>query len=171
MGTRIFVGNLAYGSSEGALRAHFEEAGFEVRSARIIADRETGRSRGFGFVELAADDAARAIEALDGSSLEGRRLSIREAHDRKDGGGPPRDGAKPPRREAASGRVIVERVGVGEGRRGPPRGPRPGAPDGERPGGFPVAPEPGWSKGEVRRSRKFDGKRGGRRHEDDDSEW
>ncbi len=182
MGTRIFVGNLAYGSTEAALRSHFEQAGFEVRSARIIADRETGKSRGFGFVELADDaETARAITELEASELDGRRLSIREAHDRKDGGGPPRDaGARAPRgsmRDGAPPRgVVVERVGGGDARRGPPgppRGPRPyGGGGGFHGGGafHEPPPEPGWAKGEGRRSRKFDAKRR-RNDDDDDQDW
>ena len=90
MASRIFVGNLSYGSSDASLKEHFEQLGLEVVSARIIVDRDTGRSRGFGFVELAGDEQAkRAIAELDGKDLDGRMLALREAHDKKPGGGRP----------------------------------------------------------------------------------
>ncbi len=75
----IYVGNLSYQLSEDELRSAFEEFG-EVTSARIIVDRETNRSKGFGFVEMSDDDAARAaIEALDGTELAQRTLRVNEA--------------------------------------------------------------------------------------------
>lgn len=78
----IFVGNLPFSASESDLRSLFSEYG-EVDSVAIITDRETGRSRGFGFVELAADArAADAIRDLDGYELNGRALRINEAKPR-----------------------------------------------------------------------------------------
>lgn len=83
MGTRLFVGNISYGTTEAALRTIFEDRGLEVADAVIVTDRETGRSRGFGFVEFSHEaEAQRAQEALDGEDLEGRKMTIREALDR-----------------------------------------------------------------------------------------
>lgn len=90
MGNRLFVGNLSYNTSEDELKTVFAQAG-SVTSVRIILDRETGRSRGFAFVELKSDsEAAEAIETLDGLLVGGRALSVREAEDRpprQNGGG------------------------------------------------------------------------------------
>jgi len=75
----IFVGNLNFASSESDLRAEFEQYG-EVTQARVITDRETGRSRGFGFVEMADDNAAAtAIAQANGKEQAGRRLNVSEA--------------------------------------------------------------------------------------------
>jgi len=79
----IYVGNLPWKSSEEDLRAAFEAFG-EVTSAKIITDRETGRSRGFGFVEMSDDNAARqAIEALNDKDFDGRPLRVNEARPRE----------------------------------------------------------------------------------------
>ena len=79
----IFVGNLSFRCSEDELREAFEQYG-EVSSARIISDRETQRSRGFGFVEMPNDQEARAaIEALDGRQLGGREVKVNEARPRE----------------------------------------------------------------------------------------
>ena len=83
----IYVGNLSFSTQEDALRAEFEAYG-QVTSAKVITDRETGRSRGFGFVEMDDDEAARAaIEALNGKDLDGRTLTVNEARPRESGGG------------------------------------------------------------------------------------
>jgi RNA recognition motif-containing protein len=83
----IYVGNLAYEVSEDALRAAFAEHG-EVSSARVITDRETGRARGFGFVEMPnAAQAEAAIQALNGQDLQGRTLTVNESKPREGGGG------------------------------------------------------------------------------------
>jgi cold-inducible RNA-binding protein len=89
----IYVGNLSYQASEEDLRQAFEAYG-DVDSARIITDRETGRSKGFGFVEMANDDQAKAgIEGLNGTELAGRAITVNEARprqprdDRRGGGG------------------------------------------------------------------------------------
>jgi RNA recognition motif-containing protein len=80
----IYVGNLNFRTTEVALREHFAEYG-EVSSARVITDRETNRSRGFGFVEMPNDDEARAaIAALDGVEFEGRALNVNEARPREE---------------------------------------------------------------------------------------
>lgn len=79
----IYVGNLPFDASEGDLRTLFAEYG-SVDSASVITDRETGRSRGFGFVELSDSSAgATAIEKLDGSEWNGRRLNVNEARPRQ----------------------------------------------------------------------------------------
>jgi len=78
----IYVGNLAYSTTEESLRRLFEAYG-AVSSARVITDRMTGRSRGFGFVEMPNDSEAQAaIEALDGSVHEGRRIRVNPARPR-----------------------------------------------------------------------------------------
>jgi len=80
----LYVGNLSFNTNEARLREIFEEYG-AVRSARIITDRETGRSRGFGFVEFDDDAAAlRAANALNGAELDGRTLTVNEARPRED---------------------------------------------------------------------------------------
>lgn len=79
----IYVGNLPYQTTEDDLRRLFEEYG-EVQRASVVMDRETGRSRGFGFVEMADDaEGNRAIEALDGADLDGRSLKVNEARPRE----------------------------------------------------------------------------------------
>lgn len=79
----LYVGNLSFDTTEEALRATFAEYG-TVTSARIITDRETGQSRGFGFVEMADDQAAQAaISALDGTDMDGRTLTVNEARPRE----------------------------------------------------------------------------------------
>lgn len=78
----IYVGNLPFDAQEGDLRSLFADFG-TVDSASVITDRDTGRSRGFGFVELASnEDGKRAIEKLDGHDLNGRRLTVNEAKPR-----------------------------------------------------------------------------------------
>lgn len=79
----IYVGNLPFSSTSADLEDLFGQYG-QVDSAAVISDRETGRSRGFGFVEMASDDdARRAIEELDGSDLDGRNLKVNEARPRR----------------------------------------------------------------------------------------
>lgn len=83
MNAKLFVGNISYDSTEDSLRAAFEQAGTVV-SAKIITDRETGRSRGFGFVEMSsAEEAQQAIQMLDGKDLDGREIAVKEAEDRQ----------------------------------------------------------------------------------------
>ena len=75
----VYVGNLSYDLSEDDLKQAFEEFG-EVTSAKIISDRYSGRSKGFGFVEMSSDDEAKAaIEALSGKELSGRTMVVNEA--------------------------------------------------------------------------------------------
>ena len=85
---KLFVGNLTYSMTEDGVRTIFEEGGWTPLSVRIITDRETGRSRGFCFVELeSGDDAAAAMQALDGAELDGRPIKVNEAQERSGGGG------------------------------------------------------------------------------------
>jgi RNA recognition motif-containing protein len=87
MGTKIYVGNLPWRATDAQLSQLFGNHG-EVSDAKIVTDRETGRSRGFGFVTMASDDAAQAaIRALNGYSLEGRSLVVNEAREQSGGGG------------------------------------------------------------------------------------
>ncbi len=82
MSTNIYVGNLPFQTNSSDLEALFAAHG-EVTSAQVISDRDTGRSRGFGFVEMASADAANAaIEALDGYDYDGRRLKVNIARER-----------------------------------------------------------------------------------------
>jgi cold-inducible RNA-binding protein len=84
---KLYVGNLSYDMSTDDLKAMFEEHG-TVDSAQIIMDRETGRSKGFGFVEMSSDDEAQAaIGALNGKQSNGRTLTVNEARPREDRGG------------------------------------------------------------------------------------
>lgn len=92
MAKRLYVGNLSYSVTSEDLQELFEQYG-SVISAQVLSDRETGRSRGFGFVEMANDaEADAAIENLDGNEHEGRRLTVNEARPRTPGGGGPRGG-------------------------------------------------------------------------------
>lgn len=78
----IYVGNLSYSTTSDELRELFAEHG-QVDSAAVIMDRDTGRSRGFGFVEMPDDAGRAAIEALDGADLGGRKLNVNEARPRR----------------------------------------------------------------------------------------
>ena len=87
MSNRLFVGNLSFNTSEDALRDLF--AGHGVRSVKIMTDRETGRSRGFGFLEFADDATAKAaMQEMNGATVDGRQLRVDEAAER----GAPRSG-------------------------------------------------------------------------------
>ena len=88
MGTRLYVGNLSFQTSEQSLRAAFEQNGQKVVEVKIVTDRETGQPRGFAFVEMATPaDAQAALSAWDGQSLDGRTLKVNEARERTGGGG------------------------------------------------------------------------------------
>jgi len=90
MGTRIYVGNLPFDATEEQLSTLFAEGGRQVESVKIVTDRDTGRSRGFGFVEMANQgDATAAINSLNGKELGGRALTVNEARERtpRSGGG------------------------------------------------------------------------------------
>lgn len=87
--TKIYVGNLPFSADEPQVRELFEQHG-TVESVALINDRETGRPRGFGFVEMPRADAQRAIQSLNGKDMGGRPLRVNEAQERQGGGGGPR---------------------------------------------------------------------------------
>jgi RNA recognition motif-containing protein len=84
--TKLFVGNLPFTATEESVRALFAPHG-TVETLALINDRDTGRPRGFGFVEMSNADAARAMQALDGKDFEGRTLKVNEAQVRERSGG------------------------------------------------------------------------------------
>ncbi len=87
MGKKLYVGNLTYDVTDGALEQLFAPHG-TVRSAQVVMDRDPGRSKGFGFVEMGSDQEAQAaIQALNGQMVEGRALTVNEARPREAGGG------------------------------------------------------------------------------------
>lgn len=87
MGKKLYVGNLSYRTTNADLEQLFSQFG-TVTSAQVIEDRETGRSKGFGFVEMSSDNEAQAaMEALNGQQHEGRSLKVNEAKPREDRGG------------------------------------------------------------------------------------
>jgi cold-inducible RNA-binding protein len=87
MGKKLYVGNLAYGVTDSTLIQLFEPHG-TVQSAQVIMDRDTGRSKGFGFVEMGSDaEAQAAIQALNAKEVDGRALTVNEAKPREDRGG------------------------------------------------------------------------------------
>ncbi|MEX2217727.1 MAG: RNA-binding protein [Phycisphaerales bacterium] len=118
---KIYVGNLSFKTDENALREAFGQHG-EVASASIVMDRETGRSRGFGFVEMSNDDEARAaITAMNGQNLDGRDLTVNEARPREPrqgGGGFGGGGGGGGRRSGGGGFGGGGGGGGGGGRRG-----------------------------------------------------
>lgn len=145
MGTRLFIGNLSYNVNEQELREAFSSEGIEVRSVRVSLDRETGRPRGFAFVETATDEGAKAsIEKLSGRILQGRPIVVEEAQARPAGGGPggprPMGPGGPPRPGGFAGGPggAPRPGGFGGSPVGPPRpGGFGGGPSGPpRPGGF-----------------------------------
>lgn len=93
MGTRLYVGNLPFSMDEQQVRELFEQGGRTVREVKLITDRETGRPRGFGFVEMGSqEEADAAIRALNGHPIGGRPLTVNEARERE------REGGRGPRR-------------------------------------------------------------------------
>jgi cold-inducible RNA-binding protein len=124
MGTRLYVGNIPYGTTDLDLRQLFGQNGRAVTEVKIVTDRETGQSRGFAFVEMATkEDALAVINELNGTSMGGRSIVVNEARERTPGGG------------GGGGRGGY--AGGGPGGGGPgggSGGPRFGA--GPRPGGF-----------------------------------
>jgi hypothetical protein len=141
MGTRLFIGNLSYAVTEQELREAFTGDGIELRSVRVALDRETGRPRGFAFVETMTDEGAKAsIEKLSGRILQGRAIIVEEAQAKPAGPRPGGFGGAP-----RPGGFGGPRPGGGPGGPGgPPRGPGgPGGPGGgARPGGY-GPPRPG----------------------------
>jgi cold-inducible RNA-binding protein len=135
MGTRLFIGNLSYNVTEQELREAFTGEGIELRSVRVALDRETGRPRGFAFVETMTDDGAKAsIEKLSGRVLQGRGIIVEEAQAKPAGPRPGGFGGGP-----RPGGFSGPRPGGGPGGPGgPPRGPGGpgGGPGGPRVGGY-----------------------------------
>jgi RNA recognition motif-containing protein len=87
MGKRLYVGNLSYNATEADLRDLFAESG-NVTDVKVVLDRETGRPRGFAFVEMASDsEASAAMQSLNGRDLMGRPINVKEAQERSGGGG------------------------------------------------------------------------------------
>jgi RNA recognition motif-containing protein len=96
MGAKVYVGNLPFSVDAEQLRTLFEEGGHEVLDVKVVTDRDTGRPRGFAFVEMASQEGAQAvIAALNGRDVGGRTLTVsmaREREPRRGGGGPGRGG-------------------------------------------------------------------------------
>src|SRR5262245_31989576 len=123
MGTRLYVGNIPYGTSDAELRNLFGQNNRAVTEVKIVTDRETGQSRGFAFVEMAnRDDALAVINELNGTTMGGRSIVVNEARERTPGGG----GGGGPRSFG---------------------GPRPGGPGGGGGGGGYGGPRPGGGGG------------------------
>jgi RNA recognition motif-containing protein len=92
MGKKLYVGNLTYGVTDSTLQQMFASYG-TVQSAQVIMDRDTGRSKGFGFVEMKSDQEAQAaMTGLNGKEVEGRALTVNEARPKTEGGGGGRGG-------------------------------------------------------------------------------
>ncbi len=181
MGTKLYVGNLNYNTTEDMLKEAFSANGREVASVSIIMDRETGRSRGFAFVEMAtAEGAQQALQELDGADLDGRTLRINEARERdargpRSFGGPRSGGPGPSGGYAGGGGYQGQPSGGGFGG-GPPSGGAPrgfsgGPPPPGRNFGPPAAPG-GARRKEKERGRDDDdrGKKGRRRDPGDDTD-
>lgn len=83
---KLYVGNLSYSVNDSSLRALFEGYG-TVESATVVVDRDSGRSKGFGFVEMNDSDAQKAMQALNGSQHDGRTIRVNEARPKNEGGG------------------------------------------------------------------------------------
>ena len=87
MGRKLYVGNLPYSATEQSLQDTFSQCG-EVDSVNVITDRDSGQSKGFGFVEMSSDsEAQKAIQELNGTSIDGREIKVNEAKPREDRGG------------------------------------------------------------------------------------
>jgi cold-inducible RNA-binding protein len=153
MGTRLFIGNLSYNVNEQELREAFSGEGIEVRSVRVALDRDTGRPRGFAFVETATDEGAKAsIEKLSGRLMQGRAIIIEEAQAKPTGPRPA--GSGPPGAPRPAGFGPPRAPGSG------PPGPGAGGPGGPpRAGGF-GPPRPPGTSGPPPRSGGFGSPRG-----------
>lgn len=104
MSNKVFVGGISWGTTDDTLKAAFAPCG-EVTSARVITDRETGKSRGFGFVEFAdANSADEAIATMHDTELDGRRLRVDRAEEKKGGGGNRGGGGGDNRRRGGGGK-------------------------------------------------------------------
>ena len=89
--SKLYVGNLDYNTSEDEIKSHFEQKGIQTKTVTLIKDKYTGRAKGFGFVEVESEEVLqKAIEALDGQELNGRKLTVNKAkppRERSDGSG------------------------------------------------------------------------------------
>lgn len=92
--TKLYVGNLPFTATEDSVRALFAPHG-TVEKLALITDRDTGRPRGFGFIEMSSSDASRAVQALNGTDFGGRALKVNEAQERDRPGGDSRGGGRP----------------------------------------------------------------------------
>ena len=156
MGTKIYVGNLPWRATDAQLSQLFGQHG-DVTDAKIVTDRETGRSRGFGFVTMGNDEAAQAaIRALNGFSLEGRSLVVNEAREQSGGGGGGGGGYRGGGGGGGYGRGGGGGGGGGGGYRGGGGGGGYGRGGGGGGGGYGGAGGGGGGGGE-RRGRPFDG--------------
>ena len=121
MGTKLYVGNLSFRTTSEELKEAFAAAG-TVESASVIEDRDTGRSRGFAFVEMATpEEAAAAIEQFNGKDFGGRNLTVNEAKPREDRGGGGRGGYRGGYGGGGGGRDRGDRGGGGGGSDREPR--------------------------------------------------
>lgn len=85
---KLYIGNLNFKTTEDALKSHFEQKGIQTKTITLISDKYTGRSKGFGFVEVDSEDTIqKAIEALDGQELDGRKLTVNKARPPKERSG------------------------------------------------------------------------------------
>jgi RNA recognition motif-containing protein len=155
MPVKLFVGGLAFTTTTDGLRQAFARFG-NVASAVVMTDRATGRSRGFGFVEMATpEEAERAIGGLNGFSLDGRMIRVDKATPRGTAppGGPRRSMGPPPRSSGFGG-------GFGQGPgTGPGPGQSPGRPDARGPGRGPGGPGRGPGRPDRRRGEEAEGRR------------
>jgi RNA recognition motif-containing protein len=116
MGKKLYVGNLSYDVDQSALEAMFADFG-TVESANVIIDRATGRSKGFGFVEMGSDDEAqKAIDAMDGKDFDGRAIKVNEAKPQTNRGGGGGGGGGGGRRGGGGGGGYGGGGGGGHGR-------------------------------------------------------
>jgi RNA recognition motif-containing protein len=102
MGKKLYVGNLPFSATDDVVSGHFAQCG-QVASAKVIVDKMSGRSKGFAFVEMTTDEEAQtAIDQLNSTDLEGRKITVAEARPQESRGGD-RGGSRPPRRGGGFG--------------------------------------------------------------------
>jgi RNA recognition motif-containing protein len=165
MGTKLFVGNLSYQTTEEELRTAFSSSGRKVNTVRIMVDRETQRPRGFAFVEVATDaDAESAIKDWNGTALNGRNLFVEKAQERAPGA------PRPPRPSRPMGPGGPGGPGAGPGGPRPPRpfgAPRFGAPMASP---FPERPDQEQRRRTARPERKSEKKKTSGRPKEEERE-
>lgn len=184
MGKRLYVGNLPYNADEAMLKEAFGQDGRQVANVHVVLDRETGRPRGFAFVEMASDaDAQKALEAMEGAEFGGRNLRVSVAEDRRGPASGPRPGGAPSSGYGGSG-YGGPRSGGPPRSDGPPRTdgaprsdgpprtdgpPRSGGHGGGTAGSGFSRPKPGWSDPPAE-PKKYDNKKTPRRRHDEDED-